>query len=137
MTNGYNPVSRGTILIPSGSKDHLHFVCSDPVFYPPTQKESVLVVNISSIKDDIGYDSSCVLDVGDHPFITHPSFVYYLKADIFGADNIARNVADGTFQVHEDCTDETFVRILDGFDISDDVRPKPFRFYEKHCKKKE
>ncbi len=130
----YSPTKKGTVLIPSGSKDHLHFICSDPVFYPRTGKESVLVVNISSIKPDIEHDTSCVLDVGDHPFITHPSYVYYLKADIFSTENIARNVADGYFDTHEDCGDKTFTRILAGFEISDDVRPKPFRFYEKHCK---
>lgn len=134
MTDDYSPTKKGTILIPSGATDHLHFVCSDPIYYPHTGKESVLVVNISSIKDGIEYDSSCILTPGDHPFIKHPSYVYYYKADIFGAENIALNVANGSFEVRQNCEDETFTRILNGFDISDDVRPKPFRFYEKHCK---
>lgn len=130
----YSPARKGTILIPSGSKNHLHFVCSDPVFYPSVGKDCVLVVNISTADAAIDYDKTCVLDVGDHPFIKHPSYVYYRRADIFGADNIARNVADGTFDVHRDCTDGTFKRILDGFDISDEVRPKIHKFYEKYCK---
>lgn len=125
---------KGTILIPTGPVKHLHFVCSDPVFYPSLVKNCVLVVNISSIEEGLDYDPTCVLDTGEHPFVRHPSYVYYRKAEIYGADNIARNVADGTFSAHEPCTDGTFKRILDGFDISDDVRPKVHSFFEKYCK---
>lgn len=130
----YSIARKGTILMPSGSTDHLHFICSDSIFYPASGKECVLVVNISSIKPNLGYDASCVLNIGDHPFVTKPSYVYYLKADILGTDNIERNVADGSFSAHVDCNDETFARIMKGFDISDDIKPKPYRFYEKYCK---
>jgi len=61
--------SKGTILIPANSASHLHFVCNDPVFYPNKGKECVFLVNISSIKQGISHDTSCLLDVGDHPFI--------------------------------------------------------------------
>lgn len=125
---------KGTILIPSGPVKHLHFVCSDPVFYPKTAKESILVVNISSIQEGLEHDETCVLDVGDHPFIAHPSYVYYRKADIFGADTVKRNIDDGTFDVHEPCGDGTFKRILEGFDISEDVTGKVLNFYQKYCK---
>ena len=37
----------------------------------------IVIVNITS--QDIG-DYSCVLNVGDHPFIHHPSYVYYAGA---------------------------------------------------------
>ncbi|MDC5850904.1 hypothetical protein OPW32_17050 [Vibrio europaeus] len=125
---------KGTILIPSGPVKHLHFVCSDPVFYPKTTKDSILVVNITSIQDGIEHDGSCVLDVGDHPFITHPSYVYYRRADIFGVDTVRRNIDDGTIDVHSPCGDGTFKRILEGFELSDDVTPKIYNFYQKYCK---
>lgn len=125
---------KGTILIPTGPVKHLHFVCSDPVFYPQYTKECVLVVNITSIKEGLEHDASCLLDVGDHPFITHPSYVYYRKADIYGADNLTRNIADGSFDVHDVCGEATFKRILEGFTISEDVTPKVLSFYQKHCK---
>ncbi|WP_025672779.1 hypothetical protein [Salinivibrio socompensis] len=128
---------KGTILIPSGGVKHLHFVCSDPVFYPKYTKESVLVVNISSVpQDEQWYDSTCVLYAGDHPFVKYPSYVYYRKADIFGADNVQQRIDDGTFDVHQVCPDDTFSRILAGFDISEDVSAKAHHFYEKYCKMK-
>lgn len=104
----YQPASKGTILIPTGPVKHLHFVCCDPVFFPRYAMDSVLVVNISSVRLGIDHDTTCILDVGDHPFIVQPSYVYYAEAQIAGCDTLARNVADGTFDVHQPCSDGTF-----------------------------
>ncbi len=130
---GQQPARKGTILIPSGPVRHLHFVCSDPVFYPRYGMEAVLVVNISTIKADCSYDATCVLNSQDHPFITNPSYVFYYRADIFSVDRIAMNIADGTFQTHQDCNDATFQRILAGFNVSPDVKGKVLSFYRKYC----
>ncbi len=88
-----NPFRKGTILIPTGPCNHLHIICNNPVFYPKLAKECVLAVNISTVTTDIPYDISCVLNTGDHPFINRQSYVYYRKADIFGATAVAKNVA--------------------------------------------
>ncbi len=134
MTDDFSPARKGTVLIPSGPTDHLHFVCCDPVFYPKQAKECVLLVNISTIKPDIDYDRTCIVQVGDHPFVTRASYIYYRKADIFGSNSLSRNVADGTFQAHQPCSDELFSRILNGFDISEDVRGKVKNFYSMYCR---
>ena len=134
MTQSYSPVERSTILMPSGATDHLHFVCCNPVFYPAYNRECVLLVNISSIKQDLEYDTSCILQVGDHPFISKPSYIYYRKADIFGIETIKRSVAQGDFTIHQDCNESVFQRILDGFKISDEVRRRVLQFYEKYCR---
>ncbi len=133
MTNIFSLVKRGTILIPSGSKSHLHFICCNPVYYPNLRKDCVLVVNISSAKPALEYDQTCILKQEDHPFIKHPSYVYYRKADISGADNIRRNVAEGTFTTHQDCSVPVFEKILNGFSVSEEVKIKILRFYQKYC----
>ncbi len=133
MTIEFYPARKGTILIPSGSSDHLHFICSDPVFYPELSRDCVLMVNISTIKPDLHFDQTCILDAGDHPFVKHPSFVYYKKSDIFGADSISRNVADGTFSAHQECGDLVFEKILAGFNTSKEVRLKIKKFFNKYC----
>lgn len=120
------PVCKGTILIPNFHTPHLHFICNDPVFYPGLGKECVLLVNISSIKPNIPYDKSCVLDVGEHPFITKPSFIY-------SSAGIQLQIAEGNYSVREDCNESVFKRILNGFSISKEVTIKVFRFYEKYC----
>jgi hypothetical protein len=128
------PTRKGTVLIPTGRVKHLHFICNDPVFHAGLGRDCVLVVNISSVDEDEPYDQTCTLDVGDHPFVKHKSYVYYKEAEILVADNVTRSVAEGNFAVHEVCSDETFRRVIDGFDVSDEVRIKIHRFYEKHVK---
>lgn len=51
---------------------HLWFLISDAA------AETVVIVNVSSIKG--AHDSACVVQAGEHPFVTHPSFVYYADA---------------------------------------------------------
>jgi len=130
----YEPTKKGTILVPTGSADHLHFICCDPVYYPNLGRDCVLAVNISSINDGTQYDNSCILNVGDHPFIKHPRYVYYRKADIFGSDSISRNIAEGNFRIHDPCSDQVFNKILQGFESSEELRFKIKRFYECYCK---
>ncbi|PKH01814.1 hypothetical protein CXF72_14740 [Psychromonas sp. MB-3u-54] len=129
------PTRQGTILIPSYSKHHLHFVCSDPEFYPNKGKECVLLVNISSIKPDTPYDNTCVLEMNDHPFIVKPSFVYYKMAELYSVAGIQQQVLEGNYSVKEDCNDLVFNRILNGFTVSEDVKRKVLKFYQKHCQK--
>ena len=128
-----NPFRKGTILIPTGPCDHLHIICNNPVFYPKLAKECVLAVNISTVTTDIPYDISCILNTGDHPFINRQSYVYYRKADIFGATAIAKNVADGSFTTHQPIDDTVFSKVLLGFSISDEVTPKIRQFYKSYC----
>lgn len=134
----YRPTRKGTILIPSGPVRHLFFVCSDPtpdpVYVATYNKNAVLVVNISTIKEDAEHDNSCVLNVGEHPFITDPSYVVYIRASLLSEDNITDNIADGTFDVHEDCCEETLQKIYDGFEISEDTPGKILKFFRKYCK---
>jgi hypothetical protein len=133
MTGEFHPARKATLLIPSGSTNHLHFICCDPVYYPNKVKDCVLLVNISTIDVLLAHDPTCILQPGDHPFIRHPSYVYYRKADIFGADSISRSVAEGDFIIHQPCEEEPFSRILSGFDASDEVRLKIKNFYSKYC----
>lgn len=127
---------KGTLLIPTlipvGTAPHLHFICNDPVFYPKNGKNCVLLVNISSIKNDIYHDSSCILNPGDHSFITKPSFVYYSKAEIYSVSGIMQEINQGNYVCKEDCNDQIFKRILDGFQLSEDVKMKIFKFYNSY-----
>lgn len=127
------PLRKGTLLIPSGGTDHLFFICNDPVYYPKMAKECFLAVNISTVKPGIEHDSTCILNAGDHPFVHHSSFVYYKKADIFGAITVSQQIASGDIRTHAPCSDQTFSRILAGFGISPHVIPRIRLFYQKYC----
>lgn len=129
----YVPFRKGSLLIPTGPCLHLHVICNDPVFYPAMAKECFLAVNISSIDPLIPHDKSCILNPGDHPFIMHDSFVYYKKADVFGATTTARRIAEGDIAIHDPFNEVVFEKILSGFFISKEVRPKIKKFVEPYC----
>lgn len=133
MNNQFIPMRKGTVLMPTGSKEHLHFICCNPVYYPERKKKCVLVVNICSIYKGIPYDKTCTLDINAHPFVKHLSYVYYRKAAILSSDSISLNISKGTFTIHQPCNDPVFQNILDGFNLSDEVRYKIKRFYKNNC----
>lgn len=129
----FTPLQKGTILILSGPTEHLHFICSNPAFNPKTGRNGFLAVNLSSINPGLPYDPTCVLTLGDHPFVRHDSYIYYAKADIWGEVTTAQQVAQGAIRVHQPCGDAVFQRILDGFAHSPHVRPNIRTFYQRHC----
>jgi len=129
----YRPLRKGTLLIFSGPCEHLHIICNNPVFYPRYSKDSILVVNISSINDAIEPDPTCTFHGGEHPFIQHPSYAFYNKADILGVNTVCREVDNGNIRTHQNFSESQFDKILRGFAISKFVTPKIKRFYEKYC----
>ncbi|HBL9999454.1 TPA: hypothetical protein LT059_004016 [Salmonella enterica subsp. enterica serovar Kodjovi] len=129
----FTPVKRGTILLLSGSKEHIYFICNDPVFYPHLAKDSFLAVNLTSVDKGFEIDPTCILNVGDHPFVRHPSYIFYQRAQIFGVDTVIRQVISGDIRVHQSCGEETFRRILAGFNVSPYVNPKVKAYYQKYC----
>lgn len=142
MTDRQFIVRKGTFLIPTGPQytsdteqiKHLHFVCSDPCFYPKTAKASFLAVNISTILPNQHHDNTCILNVGDHPFVRHPSYVYYREASILGVETTQEKIIKKEFSVHAPCSDEVFRRIVSGFEVSDEVRGEIRKFFLKYCK---
>ncbi len=131
--NTYQVLRKGTILIPTGPCNHLHVICNNPVFYPHLAKDCVLAVNLSTLNNLIDCDRTCLLKVGEHPFINHDSYIFYRKAEILGVNTISRNIDDGSFSTHDPFEDITFEKILAGFAISKEVRPKIKSFYKNFC----
>lgn len=123
---------KGTLLIPTGPVKHLHVVMNDPVYSPEHRDERVLVVNISSIKDDCTYDDSCVLKPGCHPFVKQPSYVYYRDAAALVVPRIIEKVELGEFDLHHPVDQDLYLRVLNGFNTSKHVKPKIKRFLKQH-----
>lgn len=61
---------------------HLWMVISDPAQDP----ERVLIVNLTSWNDR--QDRSCVVEVGEHPFVHHRSCVRYSGAKVVRVDQL-------------------------------------------------
>jgi hypothetical protein len=98
----WQPSAGATLLIPSGAAKHLFVVLNPPVPFPGYGAQPcVVLVNVSTIRKDIPYDSTCTLPAASHPFVVAESYVRYQDARIYRADELAERVAQGLFSPHE------------------------------------
>jgi len=119
---------RGTLLMLSGPVEHLHVVMNDPIFSGEHGKNSVLVVNVTSVKQGVYFDPTCVLTPGCHPFVNRESYVVYKHAVVLGVDRLVEGCAAGEVRPHQAASPDLFTTIRDGFDQSKHVHPKIARF---------
>ena len=105
-----------TLLIPSGpSGTHLHFILLGPVVLENYGRmNQVCMVNITSIREGIPHDAACVLDIGDHPFIQHQSYVAYRHMRIDRCTHVEEMVNRLAWKSHTPCSAELLQRLIDG-----------------------
>jgi hypothetical protein len=60
----------------TGSPEHLWVVCS-----PPRANGAVLMFNLTSLADAL--DDTCIIGVGEHPFVRHDSAIEYERGRLF------------------------------------------------------
>lgn|SRR5690554_2074173 len=123
-----NLFRRGTLLILTGPVDHLHIVMNDPVYWPERGAEMVLIVNISSIKEGIYHDPSCVLQPGCHPFVRVPSWTRYKDALISDAGRLGEKVDEGECRPMDPVSWGVYEAVRAGFDVSRHVTGSIKRF---------
>lgn len=85
------------------------------------------MVNISSHYH--GCDETCLLDVGDHPFVRHPSYVFYAKAVIYKATQIQNGFDQGLLEPQPDLVDDVFARVSAGITVSPDTPQNVVRYF--------
>lgn len=132
MTESFKPVRGGTLYGQiGGSKSHLFVLCNDPIYYPRLNVDAVLSVNITSWTGlEQHDDSTCIINVGDHPFIKHKSFVFYGGAWITGAQTIIKNVQESNYEPMGQLDESVLQRILKGFEVSRKPSREVSRFYK-------
>lgn len=128
------PFKRATLLIPSGplnvpDRKHLFVLLTDPVEAAGFDEKQVLLVNITSVPRGLPYDSTCIIQPGEHRFIKHKSYVFYAKARIETANALLRGVKSGQLIPHEIMDHALVKRIGDGLQQSPHTTPKMLRFY--------
>jgi len=92
-----------TLLVPSGPEGkHLFVVVCDPVVLPGYGPHPcVVMVNLSTVRAGIPYDSTCVLQAGSHPFVAQESYVAYSGMRIDRVADLAARVEQGYFTPHD------------------------------------
>lgn len=105
---------RATFLCPSGpisdpSRKHLHVVLTESF----GDAGQVLVTSIASIRSR-KYDDTCILEPGDHPFLTHHSYVLYRSTRLMEVKRIKQCLKSVEFVQHDDIREEIYKRIVIG-----------------------
>lgn len=128
----YTPYRKGTVLAPSGPSEHLHIICCDPLYNAEMGCECVLVVNISSVPSHGVYDKSCTLNVGDHDFIRHQSYLLYRLSVLWRVPPLSNKVDSGEYRIRSDVSDALLTQVINGFSQSEQTPFKILRFIEKN-----
>lgn len=117
--HAWQPSAGATLLIPSGASKHLFVVLNQPApFSGYGSQPCVVLVNVSSVRKDIPYDTTCTLPAGCHPFVMQESYVRYQDARIYRADELAARVAQGLFSLHQPMTQQWLEAIRAGLRTS-------------------
>ena len=83
---------------------------------------------VSSIKERRQYDKACVLDKGDHEFITHPSYIVYRIAETVQAAHITNMVEKKYYREKGTISEKIYDKIADGLSASDETRPRILKY---------
>ena len=105
-------------------------LCNDPILYPKLNVEAILSVNITSWTGlSFHDDPTCIINIGDHPFICHKSFVFYREVWVTGAKTIIKNVQELNYEPMGQLDCAVLQRILDGFEVSRRLSCSAKHFY--------
>lgn len=105
--------SGDTFLLPlPKNSTHLFVVISNPQESP----KEILIVPIMSWR--VGKDESCILELGDHPFVVHKSYINYHSAQKCEAERLEPHISDSQFKPLEAVSDKLLARIRQGADLT-------------------
>lgn len=88
---------------------HLWIVISDPA----ADSERVVIVNLTS-HDDPAKDASCILDKGDHPWITHATSVRYKDARLAAESQLDELTRTARLKPQAPVSDAVLSKIFQG-----------------------
>lgn len=75
----------------------------------------VCVIGFSSVPATTNYDTTCIFQLGEHPFIVRASFAFYRHAQALFANQVEKNIASGIWTPKPPDFDATQVkRLKDG-----------------------
>lgn len=106
-------------LIPSGGKNHLFTIVLGPAtFEGYGPNEQVVLVSVTTVKPEFPHDTACILSAGDHPFITHDSYVLYRKPEVYTVQEVDKMIQTMGWQPRDACSPEMFEKVVEGMRTS-------------------
>ncbi len=92
---------------------HLWIVCSNP-----NANGDVVIVNLTKLHAGT-IDDTCVLQRGDHPFVSTDTAVRYQSADVKPVRELEAKIQKGDCKHHQPASDQLMTRIREGAVASD------------------
>lgn len=83
---------------------------------------------VTSIYIGRKYDPSCMLSAGDHPFITHPSYLLYRMAETIRSAQIVTRIGQKYYIPKDDFEESVFQKIVDGLYSSPETKGRVLRY---------
>lgn len=121
------PNQGDTLLMPSGPDLHLFVLVLGPVAMAGYGKApQIVLVNVSTIRDGVPFDPTCIIEPGEHPFIQKRSYVVYRHARVEAVPHVSRLVADATCHPHVPCPAALLGRVAAGICASR-MTPREFK----------
>lgn len=102
--------------LPPKNIPHLCIIIS-----PPADDNLVLRVNLTSYKQNRYNDESCILNIGDHEFITRKSIINYRDIEIVNIKTLEQRFKTGIIESHIRVRRNIIKKIINGALISDDI----------------
>jgi len=108
-------------LLKIGSVPHYFFVISASDHYP---SEPLVLVSMTKQSKDKHIDDACVLNPGDHPCCSIPSYVDYARAQEFTPGEMEQLICDGRAVRNGHASPALLKRLRDGADASDFLKDR-------------
>ncbi len=70
-----------------------------------------------------------IINIGDHPFIVHKSYIFYQKAKAVSSFSLKKGVEDGYYKLQDLLFDKIMSKIIQGFEVSDFLSDEGERFF--------
>ena len=95
---------------------HLWVVLSDPA----QNADKILIVNVTTHKG-MNVDESCILEIGDHPWIKKKSYVHYLESEVkvIKASDYAALLYEALINPQQPFRPDVLARVLNGAAVTD------------------
>src|ERR1700730_3304378 len=106
-----------TFLLPTVDH-HLWVLLSDPA----QDADNVLVVSVTTWRE-VGKDQACMIERGEHPFVTHTSCLAYIEARVLSLANLLTFKDGGYLKLQEPVSEDLLERMRQGAVATQNLKP--------------
>lgn len=133
----FSPVPGCTFLWPSGTPqlpdtNHLAIILTHPHSYSE-YLDAMLFVTVSTIYAGKPYDSTCILRVGDHPFLRQDSYVAYNFCNFITVPMAEAKLLQGKIHMKPNLSGSVLSKVQTGLGQTSQIKGKYLNFFNAYA----